>query len=371
MPVDAHWQPRRRPTSADPSSMRPAFDTVRLIGYGRSRNPAVMKPTKQPASGTHRGRGARQSVRPPQSPPLARAMVIEALETWVVPALSVIAAATFWLLATLDVWPPSVAVVGVGGALLVLTLFTSFRHYFLANRARHRQASLAFAVFWGAFLFVSFFRSIFPGAPLASGVLRARGDPLASLQAGLYAVVVDGRFTGAEGKGNRRGHYQIEATASGGTKSLIEGDFEDSFARQRLGRRGTTVVEIQHTSQRHVARLPAEASLRLTEIDKSLEPEVQVTLYSAINPWIFPIFGITGVLGALALEKWLDGDGSATMAASATFFVVDQYLRWAAPHPQMKSLIGAVLVGGFIGAPLAAILWRVVPRRWIVRIRQR
>lgn len=327
-----------------------------------------MKASKHPQSVTRRGPGAYQPARSAQSPPLAKAMVVEALETWVIPALSVAAGMIFWLSSALDVWPAAVGVAGVGGALLVLTLFASFRHYFFTDTsARHRQASLAFALAWGVFLFASFIRHIFPGEPLASGSLRPGGEPLAAPRAGLYSVVVDGRFTAAQGQGTRLGHYRIEATTPSRAVSSIDGDFEDSFARQRLGRRGTTLVEIQHTSQRHVTRLLAGASLRLVDIDKSLEPTIQVALYSAANPWIFPILGFTGILGALALEKWLDGDGSATTAASVSFFVVDQYLRWAAPHPQMKSLIGAILVGGLIGAPLAAILWRVVPRRWILR----
>ena len=41
----------------------------------------------------------------------------------------------------------------------------------------------------------------------------------------------------------------------------------------------------------------------------------------AMNPWLFPVLGVAGMIGALALEKWMDGDGSATMATAVTFFV--------------------------------------------------
>jgi hypothetical protein len=112
--------------------------------------------------------------------------------------------------------------------------------------------------------------------------------------------------------------------------------------------------------------LPAGIALRAAEIDKSLDPALRVAIYPASAPWVFPVFGVAGLAFALALEKWLDGDGSATMGVAVTYFTVDQYLRWASPHPQMKTLIGFVLVGGIIGAPLAAVLWRIVPRRWIV-----
>jgi hypothetical protein len=295
-------------------------------------------------------------------------MMLEALGSWVVPTLSLTAAALFWLLSAIDVCSEPVAVVGVAGSLLVLALFASFRQHVLAEDTYRRYSSLGFACGWGLLLFLTFYLCNFPGPPTVDGVLRSGGEAI-SLPAGTHALVVDGRFVATQGQGNRLGHYRLEIAAAGGAPLAIDGNFEDSFARQRLGRRGTTVVEIQHTSQRHVRTLPAAASVRLAEVDPSLESELRIAVYPAMNPWLFPVLGVAGMIGALVLEKWLDGDGSVTMAACVTFFVVYEYLWWASPHPQLRSLIGAILVGGFIGAPLAAIVWRVVPRRWIVRHR--
>jgi hypothetical protein len=307
-------------------------------------------------------------TRPSQSPPIFRAMVLEALESWVVPTLSLTTAALFWLMSAIDVWPEPVAVVGVAGSLLVLALFASLRHYLFAESDLQRYASLGLGGGWGLLIFVTFYLYNFPGPPTVDRVLRAGSEGI-SLPAGAQALVVDGRFVATQGQGNRLGHYRLEITSPGGTPRAIDGAFEDSFARQRLGRRGSTVVEIQHTSQRHFITLPAVASVRLAEVDPSLEPEVRIAAYPAMNRWLFPVLGVVGMIGALVFEKWLDGDGSVTMATCVTFFVVDQYLRWASPHPEFRSLIGAILVGGFIGAPLAAVVWWVVPRRWIVRHR--
>ena len=307
-------------------------------------------------------------TRPTQSPPIFRVMMLEALESWVVPTLSLTAAALFWLLSAIDVWSEPLAVVGVAGSLLVLALFASFRQYMFAEDTFRRYASLGFGCGWGVLLFVTFYLYNFPGAPIVDGVLRSGGEAI-SLPAGAHALVIDGRFVATQGQGNRLGHYRLEITPSGGTPFSIDGNFEDSFAHQRLGRRGTTVVEIQHTSQRHFINPPSAANVRLAEVDPSLEPEVRIAAYPAMNRWLFPVLGVAGMIGALAFEKWLDGDGSVTMAVCVTFFVVHEYLSWASPHPQLRSLIGAILVGGFIGAPLAAIVWWVVPRRWIVRHR--
>jgi hypothetical protein len=307
-------------------------------------------------------------TRSAQSPPIFRAMVLQALESWVVPTLSLTTAGLFWLLSAIDTWPESVAVVGVAGSLLVLALFASLRQHLFAEDSLRRYASLGFGCAWGVLLFFTFYVDNFPGAPISGGVLRPGGEAI-TLPAGAYMLVIDGRFVATQGQGNRLGHYRLESVPSDGAPTAIDGNFEDSFARQRLGRRGTTLVEVQHTSQRHFITLPTAANVRLAEVDPSLEPEVRIAVYPTMNRWLFPVLGVAGMIGALVFEKWLDGDGSVTMAACVTFFVVDQYLRWASPHPQLRSLVGAVLVGGFIGAPVAAVVWRVVPRRWIVRRR--
>jgi hypothetical protein len=323
---------------------------------------------KQIPAGPKRPGTAVADTRSTQSPPIFRAMVLEALESWVVPTLSLTAAALFWLMSAIDALPEPVAVVGIAGSLLLLALFAAIRQHLFAQDAVRRYAALGFGSAWGVLLFLTFYLDNFPGAPTVGGVLRPGGEAI-SLPAGAHALVIDGRFVATQGQGNRLGHYRLEIAPRGGAPSAIDGDFEDSFAHQRLGRRGTTVVEIQHTSQRHFITLPIAASVRLAEVDPSLEPEVRITVYPTMNRWLFPVLGVAGMIGALVFEKWFDGDGSVTMAACVTFFVVDQYLRWASPHPQLRSLIGAVLVGGFIGAPLAAVVWRVVPRRWIVRHR--
>ena len=320
---------------------------------------AVKKP---PPIRPRRANGSAQD-RAAQSPPIFRAMVMEALQSWVIPTLSVATGLTFWVLTTADVWPEPVAVVGIAGALLVLTMFASFRHYLFVDDARRRWASLAFALPWSLLVFFTFYRFNFPGSPLISATLRA-GDDGISLPAGMLALVVDGRFVSQQAQGNRIGRYRLEVAPTEGAPSTIDGNFEDSFAHQRLGRRGSTVVEIQHTSQRHSVRTTTPGKLRVQDVDTSLEPQLRVSVYPGTIPWLFPVLGVAGIIGALALEKWMDGDGSATMATAVTFFVIDQYVRWASPHPQLRSLIGAVLIGGIIGAPLAALAWRIVPRRW-------
>ena len=322
--------------------------------------------SRKPSSSGPRRSNSPRTVKPTQTPSIARALALQAVETWAVPAAALGAATVFWLLGTFSIVSDATAVVGVAGALVVLTLFSSFRRYFFATAPERRWISLGFAVLWGLFVFTSFYRYNFPGDPVAFGVLHPGAESIALPEAGRYAVVVDGHFTATGGQGDRLGHYRLDAVSRQRTERSISGDFEDSFARQRLGRRGSTVVEIQHTAQRHVVDLPAGTELRAAEIDQSLEPALRVAVFPASAPWVFPVVGVAGLALALVLEKWLDGDGSATMTVGVSYFTVDQYLRWASPHPQMKTLIGFLLIGGIIGAPLAVTAWRIVPRRWVV-----
>src|SRR5262245_32552450 len=231
---------------------------------------------KKPPPIRPRRAGGTAQARAAQSPPIFRAMVIEALRSWVIPTLSVATGLAFWLSSTLDLWPEPVAVAGIAGALLVLTMFASFRHYLFSDDARQRWASLAFALAWSLLVFATFYRFNFPGSPLVSATLQA-GDDGISLPAGMLALVVDGRFVSQQTQGNRIGRYRLEVTPAEGTPSTIDGNFEDSFAHQRLGRRGSTVVEIQHTSQRHLLRTTTAGKLRVQDVDASLEPQLRVS----------------------------------------------------------------------------------------------
>src|ERR1051325_2003832 len=153
-------------------------------------------------------RPAPGAARAKQSPPIGRALVRDALESWVVPTVALSAAALFWAMSAIDVWPEPVAVVGVATSLLILALFAALRPYLFTDNARHRQVAFAFAAIWGLLLFVSFYRHNFPGTPLAGGVLRPGGEAIA-VPPGLDALVTDGHFVAQQSQGNRLGHYHM------------------------------------------------------------------------------------------------------------------------------------------------------------------
>lgn len=325
--------------------------------------------TGRGSSSSHKARRVptrTQGRRSPQSPPLFRVMVTDAIKTWVVPALAGCTAAGFWLFSLAGLVSDPAAVAGVSFALFVLVMFTSLRHFFFSEEPVARRFSVIFAVFWLLVLMANVYWRIFPGSPLSTGVLRSGSAALSIPPRSGFRLIVDGRFKPSTAQGTRAGQYRLELATGDGEKRFIEGKFQDSWARQRLGRRGSTLVEIQHTSVMHRIRLrtATSATLKIAEVDPSLEPDLAISVVPDSHPWVFPVVGAFGILVTLAMEKRLKGDGGAVMMASVTCLVVDAFLRWAAPHPGIRDLVGAILVGGILGAPLAAILWRFVPRRW-------
>lgn len=317
-------------------------------------------------SAARRAAARRPTRRPTQSPPLMRAMVVDALKSWVVPTAAGLVAASSWALSMAELMSESAAVTAVGLSLLVLVLFVSFGPLFFADAAERRNASIAFAAAWATILAIQFYGHNHPGPPLRQAVLHAGGEGIGLPPAGRYTLVVDGRFKPSQTQGTRRGAYRLELLADGAPPHTIEGSFEDSWARQRLGRRGSTNVEIQRTSVRHdVAAIGGtNPRVRLVDVDAALESDVQLAVYPGRAVWLLWVVGILGVVAGLALDKRFDGEGSILMAVCVSYSVVYSYVEWGSPHPQFRSLIGAVLVGGILGAPTAALLWRFVPRRW-------
>lgn len=293
-------------------------------------------------------------------------MVAAALRTWVVPAVTGIVAAALWLLGTAEVVSAPLAVSGVATSLLLLVSFTAFRDHFLSEAPAERWTSLGFSIVWLAVLLATVYAHDFPGPPLQRGTLRAAGAALSLPPARHYSIVAEGHFKTAESRSNRFAEYRLEVTPQDGEARRLIGRFEVTSTRQRLGRRGSTTVQVERTSFVHRVDLPGDrpASLRLVDVDGSLEPEVAVEVYRGASRWWLPAAGLAGILFALVWEKRQKGTGTVLLVTSVTFFVAFAYVTWGSPHPELRSLVGAVLVGGIIGTPLAMILWRVVPARW-------
>jgi hypothetical protein len=293
-------------------------------------------------------------------------MAVEALKTWVVPVAAVAVAAAFGLASALGAVDEAMAVYAIAAAVFAWSMFASYRRFFFSEDATTRNVSIAFTAAWTLFACAKLWMQVFPGAPLGSGSLAIANDEITLPEGSRYSIVVDGHFKASQGQGNRVAGYHLEVDSADGAKTSLDGNFRDVWARQRLGRRGSTNVEIQRTSVRHQIQSPGAppVRLKLVSLDAAVEPPLAVHVYPGSIRWLVPVAATLAIAFALALEKWLGGDGAGLMAVAVSGAVLDQYLRWGSPHVQLRDLIGAVLVGGVIGAPLAALLWRFVPARW-------
>src|ERR1041384_1867364 len=87
--------------------------------------------------------GRTAAARASQSPPIVRTMVVDALQSWVVPSAAGLVAAVSWLLSRGGFGDQGAAVIGLAAGLLVLVLFSSLRPHFFAEPAEERATSIA------------------------------------------------------------------------------------------------------------------------------------------------------------------------------------------------------------------------------------
>jgi hypothetical protein len=301
------------------------------------------------------------------SPPFVRMMVIDAMKTWVVPTVAGVVAAILAVGAVGGFLPAEPAIVGIAIALIAWSLFASLKDLALSVASGTQMLVVAFGAIWLIALSAFLVRHVYRGQPLRQDVLNGEGSTMSLPAASRYALIVDGHFKPSDSQGTRVAGYRLEVASEGEQPRSLEGHFKDTFARQRLGRRGSTTVEVQRTSMLHqIDGSPGPASLRLAQLDGMLMPEVTVTAYRGSIPWLLPLLGVLGITAAAALDKRFGGDGSVLMAACITFFAVHALVHWGSPRPQLRDLVGAILVGGILGAPLAALGWRFLPARWFV-----
>jgi len=323
-------------------------------------------------------RSALRSTPAARTSSVRRQLGTDALSTWLVPALSLIALALALLLSALALIPDGAAAATAALALLVVGAFTMVAPWLGAEDSRQRIPLpwlLGGATLWIALLYYPLQCRIFAGPPLAHAGLdsSATGTVLpVGGHGSRLDLIVDAHLPLAAEQRDRAVHYDFDLVDERGDPTHYTGELGDRWRMRRLGRRGTAPSHYEHLSTRHVVDNPGGSNLRLERVVLTGEPAATLTasVYVHRSPPAPLLYAGAAVLTLLALtfDLWAQPQGSpiATLLTASAAGMLLTFVASGAGHPGIRDLIGAVIVGGVtgvaVGAPVAWIARNVLPR---------
>lgn len=309
--------------------------------------------------------------KPTQSAPLTQMLVLDALRTWVVPTLAIVAGLVIFIIYNIGVIDAAPAVTIVGGLALLVVLFAGLRGFLEDYSSPKMIAVLAvFAVLFGVSTFYPFYRTLNPGIPVFSTDLKRGAAATLPLhdKPGRYNVIFEGHFLPVEGQQNRTAEYNIALGHDGTTDRVLTGAFKEEWRSQRIGAgRQSSIVPSLHkaTEVRDVIDEPTgrDLTMTLTDLSQGVRDSVSVRLYSETLPqWLFIVLSVLTLAGALAVDSWRPkgaNDGLLGTLTAATLVSVVIFNRSTIATPGFPQLIISILVGTLAGAIAGSLLWRL------------
>lgn len=233
---------------------------------------------------------------------------------------------------------------------------------------------VAIAVVWIGVCYLPFHALLFPGASLHSPVtLRANDATLpVSLTArdhGAVDILLEGELPPNPAGGTAIPvQYTIVLEDAAQARQVLSGRFDESLRTQRLGRRGTTTVVQPHHAARWTVSNGPRGDLTITSV--SLEPAEGASVTVAAFAHHLPSAPILAVLALGVLGAAVAVDATLVPASEGTFALVTGAALGAAAalwtsntvHPNVSSLIGAMIFGGPLGLGLGALAWAIARR---------
>jgi hypothetical protein len=302
---------------------------------------------------------------PQPTQPLSWLLWRDALLEWGLPVILIGAIICFVLLGVFEQIAQSTSVLALGGLLLLLVCFLLFKPI-LTNAIETKLKPFAWglALAWLAITCVQFYFSIFVGQEITSGAITKESSgmelPLGA-QGTAYDLVIEGNFSTAAGQGGREGGYTLLLEKDGQKLQELTGNFSETLARQRLGRRGSTTTHRLHNHSLHPLVSSGEGIYRLTvaRVDPQLTPTLQVSLYRDTYPQkTFWLLNALLLIGAFIGETWqvtLEIPLVLVTAVALTFVVT--FRNIGVPPHSYQDIIGAFLVAALAG-PLIGWLFR-------------
>jgi len=292
----------------------------------------------------------------------------DALVEWVIPIVLVGALISVSLLGAFEQISHTTGVLALGCLLLLLVAFLLFKPLLLTEtvEARLKRITWGFAAVWVVLTGVQLYSAIFVGEEVAQGGISTESggvDLTLGAPGTVYDLVVEGNFANAAGEGGRTGGYTLLLTKDGQKVQELTGNFTETMARQRLGRRGSTMTRRLHNHVLHPLVSPGEGAyhLTLTRIDPQLSPMLQVALYRDTYPEkTFWVLSALLLIGAYIGEIWyaaVEPPLVLVTAAALTFVLTFRHL--GVPPHTYQDIIGALMVAAIFG-PIVGWLFHVV-----------
>ncbi|MCB9777150.1 MAG: hypothetical protein H6742_01135 [Alphaproteobacteria bacterium] len=203
--------------------------------------------------------------------------------------------------------------------------------------------------------------------PIAEADLLPGGATL-ELPAGAphASLVVSGGLPDVNQGDSAAGTYQLEVREGDAVLARYDGTLEEHWNQSRAGRRAKTQSLVQHVEDRY--DLPSEATghplmVRVTHENGDLKGPVHVAAIHA--PPAVPAMAALAVI-AVALASAADGFGGQRTRLGLFAGVLGAFgltmLDGVTPHDSAMAVLGACILAGLVGLPVAILLRSVIVR---------
>jgi hypothetical protein len=324
------------------------------------------------ALGKHSGAKPPAARRQRQTAPLTGLAVLDALRSWVLPAVAVTAAVALFVVYNIGLLDAAPAVTAIGLLALALVLFFGLRSFTEQSISGRLGILLAaFVVVWSAATSYPFYRALNPGEPAFSAELQRNSGPVTlPLQGkpGRYSLLVQGHFPPAEGKQNRTATYRLTVGHEGVAEQVLEGTFHQEWRSQRIGagRRSSLVpVMTQSTQVLNSIDDPdgRDLILTLTDLSAGLSDTLTVKLYAErVTRLVLVGLGVLAVAGAVLIDAYRPAGASEGLMGTltlATLVSIVVFRTSSTVAPGFPQFVVAALVGTLAGALGGSLLWRL------------
>jgi hypothetical protein len=220
-----------------------------------------------------------------------------------------------------------------------------------------RVGVLALAAVTVALAVVPVALTIYPGTPVAAGVLESTGDSikLPESVSGPVRLLVHAALSSA---GSASVEFEL-----GGLSGPVEGKLQRTVSTARVGRRGVTQQANERNSEFLDARIASGGhAVKLERVDGPLAGGLDVRVYSDRFPlWLDVVLAVLALVGVALVGVRL-GVGTDTLVAAGVavaFGAVGH--EFVTPDSIVRPLIGAAIVAAVVGGAAGGIL------AWVAR----